>query len=83
MPYCPRVCPPLQMSNSEVAASEPAAPGSLPIGQAAQAQSSSNPAGGVHLARGTERKPKAALDENSNVSPVQVIEAALFVGGGP
>lgn len=40
-------------------------------------------AAGVRLAKGTERPAQQALDENSNVSPVQVIEAALFVGGGP
>jgi segregation and condensation protein B len=38
---------------------------------------------GVRLAKGTERPSQATLDENSNVTPVQVIEAALFVGGVP
>jgi segregation and condensation protein B len=37
----------------------------------------------VRLAKGTERPSQSALDENSSVSPVQVIEAALFVGGAP
>lgn len=42
------------------------------------------PAAGPRLARGTERPARQDESEPaSNVSPAQVIEAALFVGGGP
>ncbi len=43
----------------------------------------SMPAPGPRLARGTERPASAAPVEQLSVSPAQVIEAALFVGGGP
>ncbi|MSR59609.1 MAG: SMC-Scp complex subunit ScpB [Planctomycetaceae bacterium] len=36
-----------------------------------------------HLAPGTDRHPRLESTEHSNVTPMQVIEAALFVGGGP
>ncbi len=56
---------------------------SPPVAQAADNPSAAKPPAGVRLAKGTDRPPQDVLDENSNVSPVQVIEAALFVGGSP
>jgi segregation and condensation protein B len=44
----------------------------------------SSVAAGPRLARGTERLPGAApVEDYTNVSPVQIIEAAMFVGGAP
>lgn len=67
---------------SEMASTEPA-PGSPPVVEADHSQASSIRPASVRLAQGTERPQGHDLDENSNVSPVQVIEAALFVGGAP
>lgn len=41
------------------------------------------PVKGPRLAGGTERHPRVATEELTNVSPAQVIEATLFVGGAP
>jgi segregation and condensation protein B len=41
------------------------------------------PAPGPRLARGTARAAAESPEQQLNVSPAQVIEAALFVGGGP
>lgn len=71
--------PPSELSASETAPPQPAP--EFPVVQAVEIEPT-NPSG-MRLARGTERHPQAALDQNSNVSPVQVIEAALFVGGAP
>lgn len=38
---------------------------------------------GPRLASGTERHRRIGTEEQANVSPEQVVEAALFVGGGP
>ncbi|MBS0265106.1 MAG: SMC-Scp complex subunit ScpB [Planctomycetes bacterium] len=39
---------------------------------------------GPRLARGTERPPRAEpVEDYTNVSPAQIIEAAMFVGGSP
>jgi segregation and condensation protein B len=45
-------------------------------------QNDATPAAGPRLAKGTGR-PDESAEERLNVSPAQVIEAALFVGGGP
>jgi segregation and condensation protein B len=37
---------------------------------------------GPRLASGTERRAKETLEEHTQVTPAQIIEAALFVGGG-
>jgi segregation and condensation protein B len=60
-----------------------------PAGPVVSQQPASVPAGaplvsGPRLARGTDRPPKSeVLEDYSNVSPAQVIEAAMFVGGAP
>jgi segregation and condensation protein B len=41
------------------------------------------PVAGPRLARGTARAASESPEQQLNVSPAQVIEAALFVGGGP
>jgi len=41
------------------------------------------PVAGPRLARGTARPAAESPEQQFNVSPAQVIEAALFVGGGP
>lgn len=41
------------------------------------------PADGPRLAKGTARPAQDSSEQQLNVSPAQVIEAALFVGGGP
>jgi segregation and condensation protein B len=41
------------------------------------------PADGPRLAQGTIRPDPVTTEQASNVTPAQVIEAALFVGGGP
>jgi segregation and condensation protein B len=41
------------------------------------------PTTGPRLAQGTGRPEHKSAEERLNVSPAQVIEAALFVGGGP
>jgi segregation and condensation protein B len=47
-----------------------------PLGDAA-------PPTGPRLAKGTAPREQSSPEESLNVSPAQVIEAALFVGGGP
>lgn len=71
-----------ELSASEPAPIEPV-PDSPPAAQAEGTQAASKPPAGVRLAKGTDRPQAGGFDENSNVSPVQVIEAALFVGGVP
>jgi segregation and condensation protein B len=44
---------------------------------------SSASAAGPRLAKGTQRSPAEEIAQHSNVTPTQVIEAALFVGGAP
>ena len=78
----PNRSPPAESSASEPTPVEPASTSS-PDAPIVESQPTSNPPAGVRLAKGTERPPQVTLDENSNVTPVQVIEAALFVGGVP
>jgi segregation and condensation protein B len=60
-----------------------AAPGNAPSAAAAPSNlASPNSADGPRLAQGTQRAAPSAPEE-LNVSPSQIIEAALFVGGGP
>ncbi|MBI3862899.1 MAG: SMC-Scp complex subunit ScpB [Planctomycetia bacterium] len=55
-----------------------------PVAEGQSPPAAADPAPGPRLARGTDRPTKPeAIEEFSNVSPPQVIEAALFVGGGP
>jgi segregation and condensation protein B len=60
-----------------------AAPTAGPGIEAATAQAVPTPTAGPRLAKGTQRRPVEDLEQNSNVTPAQVIEAALFVGGAP
>lgn len=54
--------------------------GDQPAPPAAAAPAASGP----RLAKGTDRPPRSeALEDYSNVSPAQIIEAAMFVGGAP
>jgi len=46
-------------------------------------QPAAAPVAGPRLARGTARAAAESPEQQLNVSPAQVIEAALFVGGGP
>ncbi len=64
---------------------EPAAPaGPVALEQPASVPAGAPLASGPRLARGTDRPPKSeALEDYSNVSPSQIIEAAMFVGGAP
>lgn len=71
-----------EITVSDTAQADPAAH-TLPTAPAVENPHSENLPAGVRLAKGTERPPQAALNEYSKVSPVQVIEAALFVGGTP
>ncbi len=45
--------------------------------------SAAPPPAGPRLAKGTTRPAQDSAEQQLNVSPAQVIEAALFVGGGP
>lgn len=61
-------------------------PGDAPppvASDSAPAEITTGTAPAARLAPGTERHPTLDAAEHSNVSPAQVIEAALFVGGGP
>jgi segregation and condensation protein B len=73
---------PTEQPASEPATSDPGT-GSPPAALAVEAQPAANAPAGVRLAKGTDRPQSGGLDQNSNVAPVQVIEAALFVGGAP
>jgi segregation and condensation protein B len=70
-------------ASAAVGDSVVAAAGIAPAATAAPSNvESPNAADGPRLAQGTERAAQSPPEE-LNVSPPQVIEAALFVGGGP
>jgi segregation and condensation protein B len=73
------VTPPTEEAPSEVV---PTAP-QTPADSAAIQSTDAAPTAGPRLAKGTRRAEQGLADERLNVSPAQVIEAALFVGGGP
>jgi segregation and condensation protein B len=61
----------------------PAPPGDFPAESPATAPANAIAAAGPRLAEGTARAEPEPAEQQSIVSPAQVIEAALFVGGGP
>jgi len=77
------VTPDGSTSLAEVPAASDAAPAAESGNEAATAQAVPTPTAGPRLAKGTQRPPVEDLNQNSNVTPAQVIEAALFVGGAP
>jgi segregation and condensation protein B len=91
----PAVNPPAddaRPSSGSPATEIPVADGGRPVSPAAAgavdspaAVASRGPllAAGPRLARGTARPESDSAEQRLNVSPAQVIEAALFVGGGP
>jgi segregation and condensation protein B len=66
--------------SATAAAGEAAMPASATPNE--QAPTAAAPAG-PRLAKGTQRPPAEELAAAANVTPTQVIEAALFVGGAP
>lgn len=68
-----------EMGATTVASDVPSTP--FPGAEASHRENSKR-ADGPRLARGTERASNNELSEHSQVTPAQVIEAALFVGGG-
>jgi segregation and condensation protein B len=61
----------------------PPAPPTPADSPAAISQADTMPVAGPRLAKGTRRAEAESPEQHLNVSPAQVIEAALFVGGGP
>src|SRR5262245_42777184 len=74
--------PPADASGNTVEASpvDSAAPVDSPV---EATQPAPAPVAGPRLARGTARAAAESPEQQLNVSPAHVIEAALFVGGGP
>jgi segregation and condensation protein B len=74
--------PPAETSSSTVEAPprDSAAPVDSPV---ETSQPAPAPVAGPRLAKGTGRAAPESPEQQLNVSPAQVIEAALFVGGGP
>ncbi|MFN0054467.1 MAG: SMC-Scp complex subunit ScpB [Planctomycetales bacterium] len=71
--------PPTLSAESSPIGAPPAATPTDPIDAVAAGTSPQGP----RLASGTDRSPRAPEGEAANVTPVQIIEAALFVGGAP
>jgi segregation and condensation protein B len=78
----PAASPPADASGNAVEVSQPdsAAAVDSPV---EPSQPAPAPVAGPRLARGTARAAAESPEQQLNVSPAQVIEAALFVGGGP
>ena len=55
----------------------------IPVDSPAVNPIDATPAAGPRLAKGTRRAEQDSAEQRLDVSPAQVIEAALFVGGGP
>ena len=74
---------PAPASETPVPAGEPPAAETPVEAPAAAHPTAVPPAAGPRLAKGTGRSAQDSAEQQLNVSPAQVIEAALFVGGGP
>jgi len=77
-------------ADAPAAAGEPFVPpgeppgAEMPVDPPAAAHATEvKPAAGPRLAKGTGRSVQDSSKQSLNLSPAQVIEAALFVGGGP